>query len=424
MSDTRVFRDEVAVRRAVLGELRRRVDDIEDEACDELWGMDGYEDLTAPQREQVRAAVRRTVVIFVRQMESDGDELTDGDRHFFEQLGVSRAWSGVQLGHVKQGFDVGYRCAYGHLSLIAQASGEAGARATASLATRLAGLYRQAWDAIERGHRAAFRGGILPEEGDRRTLVTGILTGTADPQQLVELLGGSTSVRARRWDLVLVVGHPAGGDVEQAADDLLEAARWGAARGQRLSDPLSHVPVLVDRSPEDRTDDPLRAEPLAHHHGVTFVVARSDDACRLAESYRVVERHLPLVTRLTQRPGLVTARQLMRHAVLVDPSIEGAEWFIRDVLGAVLGVGSSRWDPLATLYALHDADGDVDEAAASVGLAARTVRGHLARITDLLGVDPTSIGSVYDMGVALRMLRVHADDLPRPEDAAWAVDRR
>lgn len=418
MDDTRISRDATAARQEILRELRSHEGDIEDEACDELWGMSGYEDLTSSQREQVRAAVRGTVEIFIGQMETGDGELTDEDRHFFEQLGVTRAWNGIQLGHVKQGFDVGYRHAYEHLARAAHARGEVGAIAAASLATQLAGLYRQAWDAIERGHRAAFRSGVLPEEGDRRALVTGILTGTADPQQLMEALGRSTSASNRRWKLVLVVGHPSEGDVELAAGDLVAAARPGAARGQRCTDPVHHVPVLLDTSPEDGADDPLQPESLAHRHGVTFVVARADDTSRLAEVYRVVERHLALVTRLVPGPGVVTVRRLMRHAVLVDPSIDDAEWFIRDVLGAVLGVGSGRWDPLATLYALHDADGDTDEAAAALGLAARTVRGHLARITELLGVDPNSIGSAYDIGVALRMLRVHADRLPPTSDVA------
>ncbi len=418
MDDTRMSRDAATVRLEILRELRSREGDIEDEACDELWKMSGYEDLTSPQRKQVRAAVRRTVGIFIGQMETGDGELTDQDRPFFEQLGVTRAWNGIQLGHVKQGFDVGYRRAYEHLARAAHARGEVGAIAAASLATQLASLYRQAWDAIERGHRAAFRSGVLPAEGNLRALVTGILTGTAEPQELAEALERSPSASSQRWNLVLVVGHPGQGDVEPAADDLVEAARPRAARGRRFVDPLHHVPVLLDTSPEDGADDPLQLEPLAHRHGVTFVVARSNDTSRLTETYRVVERHLALVTRLVPGPGVVTTRRLMRHAVLVDPSIDDAEWFIRDVLGAVLSVGSGRWDPLATLYALHDADGDTDEAAAALGLAARTVRGHLVRITELLGVDPNSIRSAYDIGVALRMLRVHADRLPPTSDAA------
>ena len=411
--------------RSVLGSLLRgmeeRTDLIVSETLAQAAQLEGYRDLSQAQVQRVHRMIAASIAIVLRRIGEpdgvrEGEEVSGPDGEFYRMLGASRAWSGVPLDSLQEAFDICYERANAHLTQVAQQYGEVGADAVGAFARRLAKLYTKVWATIEKGYAEARTGNRKPDDSQRRELVSSVLDGMVGPQGLEVAAAGSPVTAGPAILLVAVARTPRDG-LGEAVTALL-AAFPNALEGVERQEPVVHVPVLVPvRADGDGLERRPRLRELAHEFGVTLVDTDPADLDGLGAAYRPVRRHLDLAMLAGGPSGVVSVGRLMRYAAVRASCPEEARWIVDRMTGPLVAASSSCWDRLATVYAVHDAEGDLQAAAEELGRARRTVRHHLSVIGGLLDVDLGKGRIPVDVDLALLLRRIHAIE-PGSDDAA------
>ena len=246
--------------------------------------------------------------------------------------------------------------------------------------------------------------------------MSSVLDGTVDPHRLGLAVAGSR-VTAGPAILVVVVARTEQGGLGKAVAALVSAFP-GAVEGLERHEPAVHVPVLV---PDVAASEPLerrrRLRVLARQLGVTLVDTHPTDPVGARAAYRAVRGHLDLAVVAGGPSKLVSVDRLMRYGAVRWSCPEEAGWMTEPVIGPLAAASSPRWDRLATLYAVHDAEGDIEAAAAQLGRAPRTLDDHLDKIGALLHAHQGRPVSEIEIDLALRLHRIHATD-PDEGDAA------
>lgn len=411
------------VSEAVLEAFEDALAEVVADAWQDLAELPGYRDLAAGEAQAVRDALRRSTLVFVTCLR-EGRGLNGEDREYYRGLGADRAWKGIPIEALEHAFRAGYHNSHRRMERAAHELLKHRpvdrADQVRTLNARMLELFPAAWTAAREGYEAALVGELTPRHVARRRFVTDVLDGAVEDTDVEERLR-RLGVRAPdRWQpLVVVVRSPSHPDLADSVEAVLETTQ-DAMAGPVRDGPVRHAAILVPATADGAPGfDGERVGAVARRHDVTVVAGTR---CRLeliSPTYRRLRGHLDLIARIAPTPGILSIRKLVRHAVLAAGSRDDAAWFVGAVLAPVLGPCDLRWDPLATLFAVHDADGDRAAAADALDVSERTVRRRIRRVSDLLAIDPNNPVCRGDVATALRLLRLHGDTLPPPHDLAW-----
>lgn len=198
--------------------------------------------------------------------------------------------------------------------------------------------------------------------------------------------------------------------------DLVHAEVVARAPGSLVSSQSDSVIVLLAARPGTR----LTPETLAVNlqqlvasalSGVTISVGIGDRANRpdeYAPAFRVARESLDLMHGLGRRAVVIGAQQLGAYRLLLKTSApEELRAYTRRTLGPLLDPDRrGAAELLATLRAFLETGQSQRAAARACSVHVNTVVYRLARISDLLEVDLSDPGAIFDLTLALRILDV------------------
>lgn len=353
-------------------------------------------------------------------------ELDAPDLTLFRDLGVRRAVSSISSEALEEAWHVTFDVIQLELDRIVHdhpnpSSGEVGR----TLIGRVLRLLPDALQAGRAGHRAAVAGRRLPHHLERRNVVSDLLDDRID--------GRAAGNRLARLGVATAELHLAA-DRGRRLPRLPRRAAAGAGRGHRRAGGRDHRPGVRPADPPHGdagacADRPRpaagravrvdRRPPRRHGRGGS---PRWSGAGRgdLPAAGRPPRRDRPAgrPSGGAVHPTAGALRRPGRHAGRRRRLVR------RRRARTAAGTLRPACDLLASLYAVHDADGDLQAAADALGLAERTVRDHLRRAAGLLEIDHDGAVVGGDVGTALDLLRVHGHQLPPPGDPAWGEDVR
>ncbi|MGI8609327.1 MAG: PucR family transcriptional regulator [Candidatus Dormibacteria bacterium] len=265
--------------------------------------------------------------------------------------------------------------------------------------------------ALTEGYLRRERERLARRERDRQSIVDDLLVGDfpsdADMQTVALEHGLDLS-----HDQVLLVPTAAGGD-----------ARWrlrDAVRGF-VKDLPSVVAVPVNAgaqahavllAPLLRPDDMARhldiAERIALASGVLVLATQPlRGAGEIHRAYQRVSGELALAVSLRGGKGLVHADELVVYGILGGDAGDQRA-FIDQTLGPILVLPASHSAPiLETLEALHVSGGNVESAASSLHVHAKTIRYRLGRLTEFTGMKFHHPPDRFRVELAIHLLKLH-----------------
>jgi hypothetical protein len=383
-----------AFRRAVVGRLRSRLDEIEAATWTEmLEQIPEYRTLGAELMWEMRAALRTTAT-WTLDVLAKPRGMTPDERDQLRRIGADRAKQGVSL----RSLETGIQCAtvVGWRYVAEESMDEPPTRAAVKgMGEMAADLFRF----INEVHAEISAGYV---EGQAASLKQRI---RARAEVLQDLLGGALHNQAE----LVRRAKESGLDLRPPMGLLLVAV---APQGDARFLPRSEVAALLRRLPAaieagEHTDEPAcvtlmhpcsKADDWATVRAATEEIAEERRLIILTttpaigplaihKSYVEARAALALARRVSRRPRALAVADLTLYTLLDSADERAANQLLRQHLGPILGLTKGKREALlGTLEAVNDCGGDAEKAADFLHVHVNTVWSRLRKIEQLTGL--------------------------------------
>lgn len=338
----------------------------------------------------LRDRVQYAVKLFLDLLEYPHLKRTDADR-MFRDIGRAEGHAGRTLDQLQAALRIGGRIAWRRVARV-ERQRALPAVDVSWLADRLFAFLDELASVCAKGYRQAHAQADDAGQGVRRRLLQVILKNPAAAEQAVTDLA-----RAAGWTVP-----------EQGALIAVGPQPDGHAR----LEPLLGADILADlREPEPclLVPGPVTSERLqrisATFHGARLAVGPTVPLAEASSSLRWARQALRLVADgvLPDAPVTVCAEHWSTLWLLSDPALV-KQVTKRRLAPLNLFAAKQRTRLAGTLFAWLQAQGNVQETAAKLGVHPRTVRYRMRQIEDAFGSDLREPSARFEIEVALRAL--------------------